>query len=501
MSTSDTDSDGLIRELNWVHSAAVIVGTMIGAGIFVVTAQAAQLMGPAVPLGFVIGIPIIVTTALVYSVYMSSPLGEHPGGAYVHISRTWNSLFAGYIFMWLKWVSFIGALAVLSIGFGEAMHFFEPFTFLGVQGWALTWLTVFFLLNLVGVDVFGNTQAVMTGVLVLILLLIAVPGLAFIDLGNFTPVFPEQLYSGGLFQPFLQGTAALMFSYVGFEALAQTAGETENPRKTLPRVFAYSTLFVGVVYTLVTVVVIGVLGWEAAAGSQTPLTAAASAYFPLGTAGIVAFGSMLAFGTSLNSTFMVPSRILYSFGEDDIVPEFLTHVNERFHTPDIGLAITWVIAVLIIVTGTFQFALYIALAALFLMYVAHSLSALALPWVRPELYEKCDLRFKPWILATIAFVSAAFMAIFAWQTLGLNTLGPAIDTVLAGNVAEGLTQGAALLIVVWTAVGAALFFGYRTYLRRQGVSLDTEWTLRRLYEDSTTDEEATHRDETVIGDD
>lgn len=468
MSSGD-NGGGLVRELNWVHSAAVIVGTMLGAGIFVVTAQAAGIMGPAVPLGFLLGIPIIVTTALVYSVYMSSPLGEHPGGAYVHISRTWDSLYAGYIFMWLKWVSFIGALAVLSIGFGEAMHYFETFTFLSVTNWAIFWVTVFFLLNLWGVDLFGNVQALLTVLLVVILLALALPGLFFVDFGNFSPLFPQELYSDGFLQPVLQGTAALMFSYIGFEALAQTAGETENPRETLPKVFGYSTVFVGVLYMLVAIVVLGAMPWTEVAESSTPLTAAASTYFPLGTAAIVSFGSMLAYATSLNSTFMVPSRILYSFGEDRIVPGFLTDVNERFNTPHVGLGITYVLAVFVLLTSTFNFALLIALAALFMMYTAHSLSALAMPFVNPDLYDQCDLQFKPAILGAVAIVSAISMGVFAWQTLSLNSLGPAVSTVSSGDVVGGLTSSPVLLIIVWAIVGSTIFFGYRAYLRSEGV--------------------------------
>ncbi|MFC3958794.1 APC family permease [Halovivax cerinus] len=482
MGTEGT-SGGLVRQLSWVHSASVIIGTMIGAGIFVITAEAAGIMGPAVPLGFVLAVPVIVATALVYSVYMSSPLGDHPGGAYVHISRTWNSLFAGYLFMWLKWVSFIGALAVLSTGFGEAMQFFEPLAFLGITEWAVVWVTVFFLLNLSGVDVFGNAQAVMTGLLLLILILLALPGLAFVELDNFSPLFPDELYGSGYVDPFLQGMAALMFSYIGFEALAQTAGETENPRETLPKVFAYSTVFVGALYTLVTLVVIGVLGWEGAAATDTPLTEAAATYFPLGTAGIVAIGSMLAFATSLNSTFMVPSRILYMFGEDDIVPDALTHVNDRFNTPDVGLTITWVLAVAVLVTGTFEFALAISLAALFMMYVAHSVSALAMPWVRPELYERCNLRFKPWVLAIIAGFSAIFMGLFAWQTIALDSFGPALETLLSGQIRAGLTASPALLIVVWSVVGIAIFVGYKAYRRSQGIEHDEDRILRAVYED------------------
>jgi len=482
MPASGNNETGLLRELTWVHSVSVIVGTMIGAGIFVVTGSAAKSMGPAVPLGFLLGIPIIVTTALVYSVFMSSPLGEHPGGAYVHISRTWNSLFVGYIFMWLKWVSFIGALDVLALGFGQAMGYFSAFDFLGATGWAIVWLSIFFVLNIVGVDIFGNAQAIMTGLLVLILLVLAIPGIFFIDPGQFSPMFPTEIYSNGFFQPFLAGMSALMFSYIGFESLAQTAGETENPTRTLPRVFGWSTLAVGVLYTLVTLVVIGVIGWQSAAGSSTPLTAAAENYFPVGTAGIVAFGSMLAFATSVNSTFMVPPRILFAFGEDNLIPNVLTHVNERFHTPDVGLVITYVLAVVLVLTSTFSFALSIALAALFLLYTAHSLSALALPWVRPQLWEACEFRLKREVLVVITLVSAATMGLFAWQTLSVNSLGPALGKLAQGQVLDAITSSTILLILVWALVGVAIYGGYRWYLSSQGVEFDAQAQLEDMYE-------------------
>src|SRR5699024_4120879 len=116
-------SGHLSRNLSWIHSVAVIVGTMVGAGIFVVTGTAAELMGPAVPLGFLVGLPVVFSTALIYAVYMSGPLGEHPGGAYMHISRTWNSTLVGYVFIWLKVVAFIGAQAVFATGFGNAMRY------------------------------------------------------------------------------------------------------------------------------------------------------------------------------------------------------------------------------------------------------------------------------------------------------------------------------------------------------------------------------------------
>ncbi|WP_256684058.1 APC family permease [Halococcus qingdaonensis] len=461
----------LSRNLSWIHSVAVIVGTMVGAGIFVVTGTAAELMGPAVPLGFLAGLPVVFSTALVYAVFMSGPLGEHPGGAYMHISRTWNSTLAGYVFIWLKVVAFIGAQAVFAIGFGNAIRYWPVFRFLPAEWWAIAFLTVLFVLHLVGVDVFGRAQAILTGLLVAVLLLLGLPGLFQIDPGNFSPLFPGQLYADGLVEPFVAGTSALFFSYIGFESLAQTAGETENPRKTLPRVFAGSVLFIGLLYLLVSVVVLGILPWEQVAGSETPLTDAAATYFPVGTAGIVAVGSLLAYATTANAGYMSPSRILYALGRDRLLPDALTHVNDRFGTPDVGLTLTWGIAVAFVLTSTFSYALSISLAALLFMYIAHALSLVALPHVNPTLYERSGLRFGPVTVAVIGLFSAGSMLVFLSQTISLADLGPAIQQLLAGNVGEALLSSSLLLLGIWLAVGLLVYAGYR-------LSIDDEFPAR-----------------------
>ncbi|GAA0470876.1 APC family permease [Halococcus dombrowskii] len=451
----------LSRNLSWIHSVAVIVGTMVGAGIFVVTGTAAEIMGPAVPLGFLAGLPIVFSTALVYAVFMSGPLGEHPGGAYMHISRTWNSTLAGYVFIWLKVVAFIGAQAVFAIGFGNAIRYWPVFRFLPAEWWAIAFLTLLFVLHLVGVDVFGQAQAILTGLLVAVLLLLGLPGLFQIDPGNFSPLFPEQLYADGLVGPFVAGTSALFFSYIGFESLAQTAGETENPRKTLPRVFAGSVLFIGLLYLLVSVVVLGILPWEQVAGSETPLTDAAATYFPVGTAGIVAVGSLLAYATTANAGYMSPSRILYALGRDRLLPDVLTHVNDRFGTPDVGLTLTWAIAVAFVLTSTFSYALNISLAALLFMYVAHALSLVALPHVNPTLYERSALQFGPVTVAVIGLFSAGSMLVFLSQTISLADLGPAVQQLLAGNVGGALLSSSLLLLGIWLAIGLLVYAGYR----------------------------------------
>ncbi|WP_160135818.1 APC family permease [Halococcus salsus] len=480
--SSDTKESGLVRQLGWIHGATIMAGMMIGAGIFVVTGEAAGIMGPAVPLGFLAVVPLIIATAVIYSIYMSGPLGEHAGGAYVHISRTWNSLFTGYIVMWMKWIAYAGSIAAIGIDLGGVIHSFGVFAGLSAQTWTLLAVTILFLVNLFGVDIYGNAQALLTVPLVGILLLLVVPGLFVIDAGNFTPLFPQQLYATGYIDPILAGTAVLLFSYVGFEALAQTGEEMKAPQQTLPKLFVYTSLGVGILYTLVTFVVIGVIGWQTAAEAEAPLTVAAQAYFPANTAVIVAFASILAYITTMNTCYLVPSRLLYAFGKDNTVPSALAHVNDRFHTPDVSLIITYVISVVFVLTATFRFAILITLASVTLVYLTHSFSGMMLPWLRPDLYAQSEFRLSPVACTIVGGIAAVTMGIFGWQTLSVNGIGPAVSMVLRGNVIEGLTSNPALMLFVWGLTGAAIFFGYRAYLRSQGSKVEDEQIIQQLYD-------------------
>jgi amino acid transporter len=99
---------GLQRGLNKWHGYALMIGGMIGSGIFVVTGEAGGAAGPSVPLGYIVLLPVLLASALAYLVYLSTPLGNSPGGAYIHISRTFKSYFVGFIFMWFQYIALLG---------------------------------------------------------------------------------------------------------------------------------------------------------------------------------------------------------------------------------------------------------------------------------------------------------------------------------------------------------------------------------------------------------
>src|SRR5881227_3313446 len=78
----------LRRDLGTLESYAALIGILIGAGIFTVTSRAWALTGPAVLLGYVVLLPIILATSVPYAAFLSTPLGREPGGEYTHIART-----------------------------------------------------------------------------------------------------------------------------------------------------------------------------------------------------------------------------------------------------------------------------------------------------------------------------------------------------------------------------------------------------------------------------
>ncbi len=104
----------LRRDLGALESYAALLGILIGAGIFTVTSDAGALTGPSVILGYVVLFPVILAASVPYSAFLSTPLGQEPGGEYTHISRTLGGRRLAFVGAWLKIISYIGAEAFLA---------------------------------------------------------------------------------------------------------------------------------------------------------------------------------------------------------------------------------------------------------------------------------------------------------------------------------------------------------------------------------------------------
>lgn len=439
----------LRRDLGSWHGYALLIGGMIGSGIFVVTGQAGAVAGPSVPFGYIVLLPILLSSALAYLVFLSTPLGNKPGGAYVHISRTFNNHFVGFVFMWFQYIALIGVMSIIALSFSDyvtsLLDIHHPLVI------ATGFVFLFYLLNLIGVKWFGRIQLWMSIILLFSIAVLIIPGLFAVKLRNFTPILPHGWHG------FLSILPSLFFAYFGFEQLAQTGGEMKNPQTTLPRTMLRGSLITMAIYFLISGVAFGVLPANVLAASKSAMADVAAVYLPSWGKWIVIIGIIMAFATTLNSILMVVSRMLFSFAEDRTVPSFLANVNKRFSTPHIALTVNVILVLILLWTHTLNYILNMSLQGMFLMYIGHAIAMIALPYARKDLYQTA--LFKPSkVLMVFAGIFAVTVLIYFSFHMILSVMN---------------------LLVIWTLVGIVLFILGKIEGKRSGFNylhnLQSEW--------------------------
>ena len=408
---------GLRRDLGTIESYATLLGILIGAGIFKVTSDAWALTGPSVILGYFVLAPAVLATSVAYSVFISTPLGCEPGGEYAHISRTFGGFTLAFIGVWLKIISYIGALAYLARAFADYLG--------GGTLVAVASILFFYAVHVAGVRWFGRIQVWMCVILGISLIVLIVPGLFAIHPVNYRPFVTHGI------RGFAASLPPLFFAYAGFESLAQTAGEVRDSTRRLPRVFLFGITATMTIYLLMTVVAIGVLPGQS-------MTAVASLYLPRGAEVIITIGALMAITTSLNGTMMVPSRVAIMLAEDGLAPKWLGRISPHTGTPIVGLTITAVAALILLLSGEISLALNIAVFALVVLYFLHSFALLVLPWRNRELFDSITVHIPLWLQRVSAVISILAMG---------------------GIIALQLTSIATIeLAAVWTFAGALVYF-------------------------------------------
>jgi amino acid transporter len=425
---------GLRRDLGTIESYAALLGILIGAGIFKVTSDAWALTGPSVILAYVVLAPAIVCTSVAYSVFLSTPLGREPGGEYTHLSRTFGGYGLAFVGVWLKIISYIGALAYLARAFAEYLIqlFGGALPKSAEMIVAVASLIFFYVVHVAGVKWFGRLQVWMCVLLGVSLLVLIAPGLFAIHFDNYRPFITHGA------RGFLASLPPLFFAYAGFESLAQTAGEVRDSTQRLPRIFLRGIVATTVIYFLMSVVAFGVMPGEQLRAAAAPMAAVAAHYLPAGAAWFVTLGAVMALSTSVNATMLVPSRVAIMLADDGLAPRVIGRVSPRTGTPIVGLTLTLIVALLLLLSGRVSLALNIAVLALVTLYFLHSIALLALPRMNRELYASVTLRMpRPLqvIAAVISIVSMGTLIVLLMRDV--ETLG---------------------LLAFWSAIGAVLYF-------------------------------------------
>ena len=461
MESVNDSTPALKRDLGTLESYAVLVGILVGAGIFRVTSDATQATGPSVILAHLVLAPVVLATSVAYQVFLSTPLGLQPGGEVLHVASTLHSPRIAFLSAWIKVISYVGACAYLADAL--AINLLELFDPGGIHGpgtvlvLALASLAFFLGIHLVGVRWFGRLQVAMCAVLAIALLVLIVPGLPAIELANYRPFF-----TGG-WSGFSAALPPLFFAYAGFEALSQAAGEVRDSRARLPRIFTRGVLGTALIFVTMSMVAFGVLPADEVGASGVPMSRAAASYLPFGAQAIVTLGAVMAVGTSLNASMLVPARLAWTMAGEGHMPAIFARVHPERRTPVVGLLISTGLMAGLLISGRMGLALGISVVALMILYCTHSLALILLPNRNPGLFAQVQ-----------ATISRRTQLLAGWTSVGALTL--IIGLQFRGDLVRMSTASfrsrfasfdltSLELLALWTGIGLVLFQLYRPRTR------------------------------------
>jgi len=344
-------SDTYLRSLRPWDAALIVVGGIIGGGIFLSSGVAAQRTESGLALLLVWAGAGVLTLigALCYA-----ELGArrpHAGGTYVYLREAFGPL-AGFLFGWtMLLVIYSGssaAVATIFASYAASLFGLPP-------AWSLP-LTVGALVFVAGLNLFGLRLGAQIQNLFSVLKLLAVAALVvaglFLAGAGHSPMLAVDPARHGV--GFVSAALPVLFAYSGFTYLNNLAGEVRDPQRTLPRALTLGMLLVIVAYVLVNVAYLAVLGHDGLAASTAP--AADVMQRVLGPAGakVIALGVAISTLGFCNITLVAGARVLQVMGEDGLFFRALTRLHPRYRTPNTALLLLSGWAIVLALSGSYD---------------------------------------------------------------------------------------------------------------------------------------------------
>lgn len=329
-------------------ATALVVGNMIGSGIFLLPASLAAFGGISIAAWIFTAVGSFLLAMVFANLGRAYP---RTGGPYEYTRRGFGD-FIGFQTAWGYWIAaWVGNAAIAVAFVGYLGHFFDVFGNDGSKVWqALTaggaiWLLTW--VNTRGIRQAGLVQSVTTVLKLLPLAAIALVGLFWFDSGT----FPGFNTSGDSNIGALTGAATLtLWAFIGLESATVPAEDVAHARRTIPRATLWGTGITALVYILGTVAVMGVIPAETLATETAPFAAAATAMWGSVWGDIVAIGAIIATFGCLNGWILIQGQVPFAAARDKLFPAKFAEKN-RHGTPAFGLAVSSVLITLLMLTN------------------------------------------------------------------------------------------------------------------------------------------------------
>ena len=445
---AEEGTHSLRRSLTATNLTLLGIGAIIGAGIFVLTGQAAaQYAGPAIVLSFVIAGFGCLFAGLCYAEFAS--LIPIAGSAYTYGYATLGE-FMAWIIGWDLILEYLFAASTVSVGFSgyfvelmKEIGFAIPEKFAGAP---LKWVEadrafhatssvvnlpamglIFVLTVLLVIGIRESARFNNIAVLIKLSIVLAVIGfgIKYVNTANWRPFIPENTGTFGHFglSGIVRGSAVVFFAYIGFDAVSTAAQEAKNPQRDLPIGILASIAICTVLYILMALIMTGLTPFMNL-NVPHPVFVAIDAAGP-GLKWLTYFiniGAIAGLASVVLVMLMGQPRIFYAMSRDGLLPPFFGKVHPKFKTPYVATIITGAVAM--VFGGLFPIDILGELVSIgtLLAFIIVCAGVLVLRYRSPDLHRPFRTPFVPLVpilgIGTCGFMMA-FLPSTTWLRLGL----------------------------------------------------------------------------------
>ena len=417
------------KELGFWMCTALVVGNMIGSGVFLLPSSLASFGGISI-FGWLFTTTGAILLAFVFS--QLSKMVPKAGGPYIYTREGFGD-FAGFIVAWGYWISILAGNAAISVALTGYLAVFWPVIssnsllamFVTLSSvWLLTWV------NATGIRNAGFLQVITTVLKLLPLFVIAIFGLFYFKIEHFQPInlSGESSYSA------ITATAALtLWAFLGLESATVPAENVINPKRNIPKATIVGTLLAAVVYILGTVAVMGIISPNLLKDSTAPFADAASLMWGSWAKFAVAIGAAISCFGALNGWILLSGQIPFATAKDKLFPAIFAK-KSKTNTPVPGLIISsFFVTILIGLNYTkglvelFTFIILLAAVTTLLPYVFCTMAELMI-----FMKNKKDFDLKFLIKSSIISILAFIYSLWAVMGSGQETVYWGFILILAG---------------------------------------------------------------------
>lgn len=389
------------KKISLIGAIAIIIGTVVGASIFILLGPIAGQTGPSLPLAYMVAF----LPALFGSMFYAQLGAAMPatGGTYFYCKRLLNPTM-GYIASVSLILGGMGASVMLSLGFAEYLQYFIPT--LPIEFTAFLILLILYGINLLGLKTAEMLQILMTIWILLALIIFAVPGLFEIEVTNLTPLVPNGMGN------FLMGSALAVYSYVGYGIISEIGGSIEKPEKNIPRAIFISLGIIVVVYAMVSLVSVGVIPWEQLSSSGASVAEAAQKFLSPPFVLFISVGALFATVTTINALFMTIPGDYEALSKEGIFSRKLMTIKTN-NTAVFPITTMLVFGTVGIFTGfSVDFFATITIVGLLLNTIILGFALWKLPTREKEAYDNAPYKINPGLLRLIIVIGVILNVVF-----------------------------------------------------------------------------------------